>query len=132
MYIHDIYFYICIHDMYIFIYVMYIYIYIHAIYKYIYMIYVYMLCMYMICIYLHAYRYKKRRYFYAWPEMISGDTSDPGTHREIFSKLYYPIFTHRSNICCPRDCVSRHNWGTSGAPLKPLRDDSALIALYRL
>ena len=24
------------------------------------------------------------------------------------------------NICCPRDCVSRHNGGTSGAPLKPL------------
>ena len=33
---------------------------------------------------------------------------------------------HRSNICCPRDCVSRHNGGTSGAPLKPLRVDSAL------
>ena len=30
------------------------------------------------------------------------------------------------NICCLRDCVSRHNGGTSGAPLKPLRDDSAL------
>ena len=30
------------------------------------------------------------------------------------------------NMCCPRDCVSRHNGGTSGAPLKPLRDDSAL------
>ena len=28
------------------------------------------------------------------------------------------------NICCPRDCVSRHNGGTSGAPLKPLRVDS--------
>ena len=33
------------------------------------------------------------------------------------------------NICCPRDCVSRHNGGTSGAPLKPLRDDSAPRAL---
>ena len=33
------------------------------------------------------------------------------------------------NICCPRDCVSRHNGGTSGALLKPLRDDSALRAL---
>ena len=33
------------------------------------------------------------------------------------------------NICCPRDCVSRHNGGTSGAPLKPLRVDSALRAL---
>ena len=37
-----------------------------------------------------------------------------------------------SNICCPRDCVSRHNGGTSGAPLKPLRDDSALRALSSL
>ena len=36
------------------------------------------------------------------------------------------------NICCPRDCVSRHNTGTSGAPLKPLRDDSALKALSSL
>ena len=35
-------------------------------------------------------------------------------------------------ICCPRDCVSRHNGGTSGAPLKPLRDDSALRALSSL
>ena len=33
--------------------------------------------------------------------------------------------SHCSNICCPRDCVSRHNGGTSGAPLKPLRVDSA-------
>ena len=32
------------------------------------------------------------------------------------------------NICCVRDCVSRHNGGTAGAPLKPLRDDSALRA----
>ena len=32
------------------------------------------------------------------------------------------------NICCPRYCVSRHNGGTSGAPLKPLRVDSALRA----
>ena len=31
-----------------------------------------------------------------------------------------------SNMCCPRDCLSRHNGGTSGVPLKPLRDDSAL------
>ena len=29
-----------------------------------------------------------------------------------------------SNMCCPRDSVSWHNWGTSGAPLKPLRNDS--------
>ena len=32
-----------------------------------------------------------------------------------------------SNICCPRDCISRHKGGTAGAPLKPLRDDSALL-----
>ena len=36
------------------------------------------------------------------------------------------------NICFPRDCVSRHNGGTSGAPLKPLRVDSALQALSTL
>ena len=36
------------------------------------------------------------------------------------------------NICCPRDCVSRHNGGTSGTPLKPLRVDSALRALSTL
>ena len=37
------------------------------------------------------------------------------------------------NICCPRDCVSRHNdGGTAGAPFKPLRDDSALRALSSL
>ena len=36
------------------------------------------------------------------------------------------------NICYPRDCVSRHNGVTSGAPLKPLRDDSALRALSSL
>ena len=35
---------------------------------------------------------------------------------------------HAFNICCPRDCVSRHNGGTSGAPLKPLIVDSALAA----
>ena len=23
------------------------------------------------------------------------------------------------NICCPRDCVSRHNGGTRGAPIIP-------------
>ena len=36
------------------------------------------------------------------------------------------------NIYSPRDCVFRHNGGTSGAPLKPLRDDSALRALSTL
>ena len=36
------------------------------------------------------------------------------------------------NICCLRDCVSRHNGGTARAALKPLRDDSALRALSSL
>ena len=36
------------------------------------------------------------------------------------------------NICCPRDCVSWNNEGTAGAPLKPLRVDSALGALSSL
>ena len=36
------------------------------------------------------------------------------------------------NIWRPRDCVSRHNGGTSGAPLKPLRVDGALRALSTL
>ena len=31
-------------------------------------------------------------------------------------------------MCCPRDCVPRHNGGTSGAPLKPLRVNSTLRA----
>ena len=33
------------------------------------------------------------------------------------------------NICCPRDCVSRHNGVTSGAPLKPLRALSTCISV---
>ena len=42
--------------------------------------------------------------------------------------LFNPLMPNGAfNICCPRDCVSRHNGGTSGAPLKPLRVDSALI-----
>ena len=35
-------------------------------------------------------------------------------------------------MCCPRDCVSRHNGGASGASIKPLRVDSALRALSTL
>ena len=35
-------------------------------------------------------------------------------------------YSYQFFICCPRDCVSRHNGGTSGAPVKPLRVDSAL------
>ena len=33
-------------------------------------------------------------------------------------------------ICCPRDCVSRHNGGTVGAPLKPLRDTNMTNIKY--
>ena len=43
----------------------------------------------------------------------------PGCHVNPF------VPTVAFKICCPRDCVSRHNGGTAGAPLKPLRDDSA-------
>ena len=49
----------------------------------------------------------------------------PLRHADFFSRIS-TVFSHRSNICCPRDCVSRHNGGTSGAPLKPLSVDSAL------
>ena len=41
-------------------------------------------------------------------------------------------YSYQFFICCPRDCVSRHNGGASGAPLKPLRVDSALRALSSL
>ena len=40
---------------------------------------------------------------------------------------FFPPFQHLL-----RDCVSRHNGGTSGAVLKPLRDDSVLRALLSL
>ena len=49
--------------------------------------------------------------------------------QELPTTIQYVKFnfcSHRSNMCCPRDCVSRHNGGTLGAPLKPLRVDSAL------
>ena len=56
---------------------------------------------------------------------------------ELLGTILFVIFnpfmpTIAFNICCPRDCVSRHNGGTAGAPLKPLRDDSALRALSSL
>ena len=51
----------------------------------------------------------------------------------VTSAIFNPFMpTVAFNICCPRDCVSRHNGGTSGAPLKPLRDDSALRTLSSL
>ena len=41
-------------------------------------------------------------------------------HEYIISRLINPLMPNGSfNICCPRDCVSRHNGGTSGAPLMP-------------
>ena len=48
----------------------------------------------------------------------------------ILSILYIYFLYKPFNICCPRDCVSRHNGGTSGAPLKPLRVDSALKPIH--
>ena len=38
-------------------------------------------------------------------------------------------YSYQFFICCPRDCVSRQNGDTSGAPLKPHRVDSVLRAL---
>ena len=53
--------------------------------------------------------------------------------KKALKHLHNPLMPNGLfNICCPRDCDSRHNGGTSGAPLKPLRDDSALIALSSL
>ena len=43
-----------------------------------------------------------------------------------------PFMPNGACLSCPRDCVSRHNGGTLGAPLKPLRDDSALRTLSSL
>ena len=51
------------------------------------------------------------------------------SHRKE-SRLGTLMPTGAFNICCPRDCVSRHNGGTSGASLKPLRVDSALMSVF--
>ena len=62
--------------------------------------------------------------------MLPGET---GFSHLQHNNLVNPLMPSGAfNICCPRDCVSRHNGGTSGAPLKPLRDDSALKALSTL
>ena len=45
----------------------------------------------------------------------------------IFLEMFY-ITPYLANSVRETD-VSRHNGGISGAPLKPLRDDSALRAL---
>ena len=55
----------------------------------------------------------------------SGYMLNPFVPTVAFSQL-------SSNMSCPRDCVSRHNGGTSGAPLKPLRDDSVVMSLNKL
>ena len=66
---------------------------------------------------------KKYIYVYIQPKVhIAQEIFNPFMPTVAFSQL-------SSNICCPRDCVSRHNGGTAGAPLKPLRVDSALRAL---
>ena len=53
--------------------------------------------------------------------------------RHLYCLLINPFMpTVAFNICFQRDCVSRHNGGTSGAPLKPLRDDRVLRALSSL
>ena len=60
-----------------------------------------------------------------WGLVISSHDRNGGKSRNADSFMPTGAF----NICFPRDCVSRHNGDTSGAPLKPLRVDSALRAL---
>ena len=60
-------------------------------------------------------------------------TSNCIAHESQRTALLNPSMPNGAfNICCPRDCISRHNGGISGAPLKPLRVDSALKALSTL
>ena len=55
------------------------------------------------------------------------------TSSQYGNEMFNPFMpTVALNICCPRDCVSRHNGGTAGAPLKLLIVDSALRALSTL
>ena len=45
---------------------------------------------------------------------------------------FYPPLRFRNQVptfAVRETDVSRHNWGSSGAPLKPVRDDSALRTL---
>ena len=63
-------------------------------------------------------------FFPTVPTCAVRETASLGIMGPNWGYCSQPIFSHRSNICCPRDCVSRHNGGTSGAPLKPLRVDS--------
>ena len=47
-------------------------------------------------------------------------------------QMYNPLMPNGAfNNCCPRDCVSRHNGGTSGAPLNP-SESIVLSEHYRL
>ena len=69
---------------------------------------------------------------------VEAPPQDRRCHIQSVSRHYHqqrrpqPLLVGNSNICCPRDYVTRHNGGTSGAPLKPLRDDSVLRALSSL
>ena len=46
--------------------------------------------------------------------------------------IFFSVFqTIKDNICCPRDCVSRHNGGTRGAPIMP-RDTVSRTANEKL
>ena len=47
-------------------------------------------------------------------------------------KMFNPFISTVQTFAVGETDVSRHNGGTSGAPLKPLRDDSALKALSSL
>ena len=61
------------------------------------------------------------------------DINQAAAAREARISRFNPFMpTVAFNICCQRDCVFRHNGDTAGAPLKPLRDDSALRELSTL
>ena len=64
--------------------------------------------------------------------MPLGSTECPNTLGSVLLFINPFMPTGAFNICCPRDCVSRHNGVTAGAPLKPIRDDSALRTLLSL
>ena len=51
---------------------------------------------------------------------------------EPFTFIFNPFLPIVPTFAVRETDVSRHNGGTSGAPLKPLRDDSALRALSSL
>ena len=70
----------------------------------------------------------------SYKPLRDGDAAPISDGNEGFNPLFPTVAFSQlsSNMCCARDCVSRHNGGTAVAPLKPLKDDSALRALSTL